>query len=59
MKIDMSSKAIASRLKTVSELRKLCLSLANSSEGRKIKKQLSDANATQPATPEPRSQQVD
>lgn len=47
MKIDMSSKAIASRLKTVNELRKLCLSLANSSEGRKIKKPASAVIPTQ------------
>ena len=45
MKIDMSSQAIANRLKAVNELRKLCLSLGNSSEGRKIKKPLPDSRA--------------
>ena len=42
MKIDMSKKAITSRLKTVDQLRKVCLSLSNSSVGVKIKKQFSD-----------------
>ena len=42
MKIDMSKKAITSRLKTVDQLRKVCLSLSNSSAGVKIKKQFSD-----------------
>jgi hypothetical protein len=39
MKIDMSVKAITNRLKTVNQLRKVCLSLANSSEGKRIRKQ--------------------
>jgi len=39
MKIDMSAKAITNRLKTVNQLRKLCLSLANSSTGKRIRKQ--------------------
>ncbi|MCU0809286.1 MAG: hypothetical protein MUC53_15695 [Candidatus Contendobacter sp.] len=44
MKIDMSKKAITNRLKTVDQLRKVCLSLSNSSAGVKIKikKQFSD-----------------
>ena len=36
MKIDMSPEAVANRLKLVNELRKVCLSLANSSAGREI-----------------------
>jgi hypothetical protein len=35
----MSAKAITSRLKTVNQLRKACLSLANSSAGKVIRKQ--------------------
>jgi len=40
----MSKKAITNRLKTVDQLRKVCLSLSNSSAGVKIKikKQFSD-----------------
>lgn len=38
MKIDMSPAAVAKRLKLVNELRKVCLSLANSSAGREIMK---------------------
>ena len=38
MKIDMSPEAVAKRLKLVNELRRLCLSLANSSKGREIMK---------------------
>ena len=38
MKIDMSKKAITRRLKTVNQLRNVCLSLANSSAGAKIRK---------------------
>jgi len=45
MKIDMSSEAITKRLKTVSELRRACLSLANSSAGKEILKKFS-ANKT-------------
>jgi hypothetical protein len=52
MKIDMSSQAITNRLKAVNELRKLCLSLANSSEGRKIKKPLPDGRVIQQAKPD-------
>lgn len=44
MKIDLSSDAITRRLKTVDELRKLCLSLADSSIGRKVR----DAHAADP-----------
>ncbi len=36
MKIDLSAAAVANRLKIVNELRKVCLSLANSSAGREI-----------------------
>jgi len=42
MKIDMSKKAITHRLETVNQLRKICLSLANSSAGAKIRKQAAD-----------------
>ena len=42
MKIDMSKKAITNRLKTVNQLRNVCLSLANSSAGAKIRKQTAD-----------------
>ena len=38
MKINMSPEAIAKRLKLVNELRRVCLSLANSSAGREIMK---------------------
>ena len=38
MKTDMSSEAITKRLRVVNELRKICLSLANSSEGKRIQK---------------------
>lgn len=47
MKIDMSAKAITSRLKTVNQLRKLCLSLAKSSEGKKIRKQFAANKSVQ------------
>ena len=40
MKIDMSREAVTNRLKTVEQLRKLCLSLANSSAGNQVRKQL-------------------
>ena len=36
MKIDMSAEAVRVRLEQVESLRKLCLSLARSSAGRKI-----------------------
>ena len=42
MKIDMSKKAITNRLKTVNQLRNVCLSLANSSAGAKIRKQIAN-----------------
>jgi len=42
MKIDMSKQAITRRLKTVNQLRKVCLSLAHSSAGAKIRKQEAD-----------------
>jgi ribosomal protein L14E/L6E/L27E len=45
MKIDMSRKAVTHRLKTVNQLRKVCLSLANSSAGKKTREQFS-ANET-------------
>jgi hypothetical protein len=38
MKIDMSPEAITKRLKIVNQLRRTCLSLANSSEGKRIQK---------------------
>ncbi len=41
MKIDMSAKAVTNRLKTVNQLRKTCLSLANSSAGKRIREQFS------------------
>jgi hypothetical protein len=39
MKIDMSPDAVTKRLKAVDELRRTCLSLANSSAGKKILRQ--------------------
>ncbi len=45
MKIDMGPEAIAKRLRLVNELRKVCLSLANSSAGKEIRKKYS-ANKT-------------
>jgi hypothetical protein len=41
MKIDMSSRAVTMRLKTVNQLRRTCLSLADSISGRKIRKKFS------------------
>jgi hypothetical protein len=41
MKIDMSGKAVTNRLISVKQLRKVCLSLANSSAGKKIRRQFS------------------
>lgn len=60
MKIDLGSEAITRRLKTVDELRKLCLSLADSSIGRKIRENHPDVPTVrrtsramgQPAKPE-------
>jgi hypothetical protein len=47
MKIDMSSEAITKRLKTVNELRRICLSLANSSAGKEIIKKNPDNKTVQ------------
>lgn len=41
MKIEMSPRAITMRLKMVNQLRRTCLSLADSSTGKKIRKQFS------------------
>lgn len=41
MKIDMSPRAVTNRLKLVNQLRRACLSLANSSAGRKIQTKFS------------------
>lgn len=38
MKIDLSPEAVTKRLKIVNELRRTCLSLANSEAGKKIMK---------------------
>ena len=53
MKIDMSKKAITNRLKTVNQLRKVCLSLANSSAGAKIRKQTADKQRVEQVAPRP------
>lgn len=53
MKIDMSKKAITNRLKTVNQLRKICLSLANSSAGAKIRKQTADKQRVKQVAPRP------
>jgi len=47
MKIDMSAKEVTNRLKTVNQLRKACLSLANSSAGKKIREQFSANKSVQ------------
>ena len=47
MKIDMSKQAVTNRLKTVNELRKVCLSLANSSAAKEIRKRFPDHKAVQ------------
>lgn len=47
MKIDMSDRAITSRLKTVNQLRKLCISLAQSSEGKRIMTQFANNKSVQ------------
>jgi len=47
MKIDMSAKSITNRLKTVNQLRKTCLSLANSSAGKRIREQFSANESVQ------------
>ncbi len=50
MKIDMSKETITNRLKTVNQLRKVCLSLANSSAGAKIRKQTADKQSVGPVS---------
>lgn len=47
MKIDMSKQAVTNRLKMLNELRKVCLSLANSSAGIKIRKRFPADKAVQ------------
>jgi hypothetical protein len=47
MKIDMSEKAVTDRLKTVNQLRKACLSLSDSSVGKKIRKKFSANKSVQ------------
>jgi hypothetical protein len=47
MKIDMSPEAVAGRLRIVNELRKICLSLANSSAGKEIRKKYSTNKSVQ------------
>jgi len=47
MKIDMSSRAVTIRLKTVNQLRRTCLSLAESSVGKKIRKKFSTNKVVQ------------
>ena len=47
MKIDMSPDAITKRLKIVNELRRTCLSLANSSAGKRIQKLFSTNRSVQ------------
>jgi hypothetical protein len=45
MKIDMSPRAVTNRLKAIDQLRKVCLSLANSSAGKTTREKFS-ANET-------------
>lgn len=47
MKIDMSREAVTNRLKTVEQLRKLCLSLAKSSAGQQVRIQFSHNESIQ------------
>ncbi len=47
MKIDMSSRAVTMRLKTVNQLRRTCLSLADSNVGRKVRKKYSSNKLVQ------------
>ncbi len=47
MKIDMTRDAISRRLKTANELRRACLSLANSSVGKKIQQKHADNKSVQ------------
>ena len=42
LKIDMSKEAVTLRLKAVSELRRVCLSLADSSAGKSVRKKHPD-----------------
>jgi hypothetical protein len=50
MKVDMSPEAITKRLKIVNELRRTCLSLANSSAGKSIQKKFSTNESVQRTT---------
>ena len=47
MKIDMSPQAITNQLKTVEQLRGVCLSLADSSAGREIREKHLDNKTVQ------------
>ncbi len=47
MKIDMSREAVTKRLKIVNELRRACLSLANSDAGKRIMKKCSANKSVQ------------
>ncbi len=47
MKIDMSLKAITKRLRIVNELRRTCLSLANTEAGKEIMKKFSANKSVQ------------
>lgn len=47
MKNDMSREAVTLRLKTVSELRRVCLSLADSSAGKSVRKKYPDNPSVQ------------
>jgi hypothetical protein len=47
MKIDMSPEAVTKRLKILNELRKTCLSLANSDAGKEIMKKYSANKSVQ------------
>jgi hypothetical protein len=47
MKINMSEEAVTNRLKTVNQLRKVCLSLSNSSAGKRIREQFSSNESIQ------------
>jgi|GEM_PF-1980628 len=54
MKVDMSAKAISARLKLVSQLRRLCLSLAKakeiSPEEKQVKSELLQKSVIYPST---------
>ncbi len=50
MKIDMSREAITRRLNTVAQLRNVCLSLANSGAGKKIREQFPENETVQRTT---------